>query len=183
MVRRGDDDGVDIIAFDQFAEVGVRFGSAADFLLGPGQNDLLIDVAHRDDLHVVVGHEGVDQLTAAVRDADEPEPDSLVRARQVCGSRPARCGSRGRQSHRSRSPGLGKCTTIDPVYHHESPGHGKRRGIESSFNGKPKATAWDSSDARLALGHSRLRLAVKQSDTVAFGLPLNSRTQSPSACR
>jgi hypothetical protein len=49
----------------------------------------------------------------------------------------------------------------------------------SSFNGKPKANELRSSDARLALGRRRLRLAVKRAD--AFGLPLNERT--PSACR
>jgi hypothetical protein len=30
------------------------------------------------------------------------------------------------------------------------------------FNGKPKATAWLSSEVRLAVGRSRLRLAVKR---------------------
>jgi hypothetical protein len=37
-----------------------------------------------------------------------------------------------------------------------------RSAATKSFNGKPKATAWHLSEVRLAVGHSRLRLAVKR---------------------
>jgi hypothetical protein len=46
----------------------------------------------------------------------------------------------------------------------------------SSFNGKPKATAWYSSETRLAVKHSRLRLPLSTVAWLAlndFGLPLN----------
>jgi hypothetical protein len=46
----------------------------------------------------------------------------------------------------------------------------------SSFNGKPKATAWRSRDAQLALERSRLRLAVKRLGCGRAALGRNSRT-------
>ena len=79
VVGRGDDDGVEVLAVEQLAEVGVGIGLAAGLLAG-GEQVGLVDVADGGDLAIVVRQEGVEQLVAAIADADEAEADALVGA-------------------------------------------------------------------------------------------------------
>jgi hypothetical protein len=74
VVRRGDRNGVDVVPLEQLAEVGVDVELVAEFLLesiGGLMEDLLIDVAQRDQVLMVV----LDVALALAVEADLGDAD------------------------------------------------------------------------------------------------------------
>ena len=89
VVGRGDDDGIDVLAAEELAEVCVG-GAAGEraflFLLGVVGFDLLLGVvpafgdhvADRHDLHAGIAEEAAEVPAALRADADEAERDALI---------------------------------------------------------------------------------------------------------
>ena len=97
MVRRGDDGRVERLVFEQLAVV-VEVGRAAADLRLRGRQVRLVDVAEGRDLAVLVDEEGVEELVAAVADADEAEANLVVRAEDagIRSGREGECGPAAR---------------------------------------------------------------------------------------
>src|SRR5262249_24409123 len=92
---------VDVAVGEQLVIVGAGGGAAAG--LGRGEVDVgLVDVAQGDDLGVLVGEEGVEDLVAALAQTDEAEADAVV------GAQDARRRQGGEQAGPGR--GLGELT-------------------------------------------------------------------------
>ena len=98
VVGRGDDHGVDVLAVEHAAKVLVPghlsgellphlrcpLANGVDHLLAhqgavPGQVRL-VDIAQSHDVHVILGHEALEQLAPAIAHADEADPDLLIGA-------------------------------------------------------------------------------------------------------
>src|SRR5262249_49930124 len=83
-VGSADDDGVEVATVEELAVVAelLRVGTN---LLG-GEVDVgLIDVAHGDDVGILVLQKGVEDLVAAVAQADESQADALARSPNAAG--------------------------------------------------------------------------------------------------
>src|SRR5262249_4798902 len=77
VIGRGDNHSIDFFRIDQLAEVAERGGSAFQLLRSAIQGGL-IDVADRSHLDVVELQECVENLGAAVGDADETEANFFI---------------------------------------------------------------------------------------------------------
>src|ERR1019366_4181477 len=90
MVRRGDDDGVDVAPRQQLAEIdegraaGIGAGLALSGISAMDALDgilaaLPMDIADSDDLNVTIAEETTEMSAAHHADADEAEVDTVVR--------------------------------------------------------------------------------------------------------
>ena len=96
VVGRSDADGINVFLVQEFAKILVQLRLLAKTLAHfrdlvglqpPGldlrlipQQEGLVDVAQRGDFHVVVGHEALHQLRAAISEPDKSDPDPVVGA-------------------------------------------------------------------------------------------------------
>src|SRR5262249_6887535 len=94
VIWRGNHDGVDVLAIDEFAEIVMQPGLTANFLLSCGQIRL-VDIAQADDLGILVAQERVEQLIAAIADADHPQAHALIAAQDRHAARVQRGQSTG----------------------------------------------------------------------------------------
>ena len=82
MVGGGDDDGVEVLVFEEPAEVGVDggpLGGAAHEDLSGEIGVIAIDVAEGSDFDSGVGRKETQVVVAAAHsEADEPEPDAIA---------------------------------------------------------------------------------------------------------
>jgi hypothetical protein len=100
VVRRGDEDRVDVLVVEKLAVVARGDGLARQFR-GPLRPMRLVDVADRHNIDVRVRQRGLDQLPAAVAHADETDPDAFVgavRAPDAERRHTRRCGARLHES-------------------------------------------------------------------------------------
>ena len=111
MVRRRQDDRVDVGAFVNLAEVGFeRLRTVAELLRRVGQR-LRVDVAKGRDLHIVRLFERLQELRTAVGDAEERESDFIVGAENF-GFRRRRLQRGQPESERRRGAALKESSAI-----------------------------------------------------------------------
>jgi hypothetical protein len=81
VVRRSNDDRVDIFLVKEPAKIMMEGGLAANLFLG-GYPIGLIHVAQGHDVGIFVDHERVEQLITAVANADEAESNTIIAAQR-----------------------------------------------------------------------------------------------------
>src|SRR5215204_6548308 len=91
VVGGADDDGVNVLPREELAVIEELFGPGADLLRGEIEVRL-VDVTDGGDLAILVLEEGVENLVAAVAQADEAEAEPLVGAEDAAGAGGGQCG-------------------------------------------------------------------------------------------